>query len=257
METNLGAAEKIRQILVILATVGVIAVNYLAGTGQINNISPGEVSDKYPTLITPAGYAFSIWSLIYLGMILFSVYQALPSQTANRNFLKTRTLYIASCVANCAWIYLWHYERILLALLVIFTLLGILVLINLNLRGANSTAEKWLARVPFAIYFGWVTVASIINAAVALLSVGVETSVTISMVSACGLIVIAAILGVLVSWKLSIPAYAFAIAWALTAIAVKQSGKTLIVACCAVGVIALLIAFMTPFLRLNESRRYE
>src|SRR5215213_2175017 len=157
--------EKIRQILVILATVGVIIINYLGGTGSINNASVGDISDKYPTLLTPAGYAFSIWGLIYLGMILFSVYQALPSQAANPRFLRTRTIYIASCVANGAWIYFWLHEQILIATAVIFILLAALAFININLKGANSHAETWLARVPFGIYFGWITVASIINAA--------------------------------------------------------------------------------------------
>lgn len=246
--------EKIRQILVVLATAGVIIINYLGGTGAINNTRVGDVSDKYPTLLTPAGYAFSIWSLIYLGMILFSIYQALPRHTANPRFLKIRTLYIASCVANCAWIYFWLHEQILIATAVIFILLAALVFININLKGANSLAETWLARLPLSIYFGWVTVASIINATVALVFAGVETTNATATAWACVLIVVATVLGVLIRWKLSLPAYALTVAWALTAIAVKQSGKTLIVTLCAFGVVALLIAFFTPFLRLHESR---
>lgn len=246
--------EKIRQILVVLATAGVIIVNYLSGTGYINNATVGDVADKYPTLVTPAGYAFSIWGLIYLGMILFSVYQALPSQSANPHFLRARTIYIASCAANCAWIYFWLHERILIATAVIFILLAALAFINLNLKGANSNAETWLVRVPFGIYFGWVTVASILNAAIALVFAGVEASNTTATVWACALIAVAAILGVLIRVKLGIGVYAVTVAWALTAIAVKQSGRTLIVTFCAFGVIALLIAFFTPFLRLNESK---
>jgi hypothetical protein len=246
--------EKIRQILVILATVGTIIINYLAASGSINNATPGEISDKYPTLVTPADYAFSIWGLIYLGMILFSIYQALPSQAANSHFLKIRTIYIAGCAANCAWIYFWLNERILIATAVIFIFLGLLAFINLSLKGANSIAETWLVRVPFGIYFGWLTVASIINAAVALIFAGVEASNTTATIWACVLIAVAAILGVVIRLKLGIAVYALTIAWALTAIAVKQSGKTLIVSLCAFGVIALLIAFFTPFLHLEESK---
>lgn len=254
MSDKPNRTEKIRQILVILATVGVVIVNYLAGAGYINHTTPGDVSDKYPTLVTPAGYAFSIWGLIYLGMILFSVYQALPAQTANPHFLRTRTVYIASCVANCAWIYFWLHEQILLATAVIFILLAALVFINLNLKGANSIVETWLTRVPFGIYFGWVTVAAIINAAVMLVFTGVEASNTTATISACVLIVVAAVLGVLIRIKLSLAVYALTVAWALTAIAVRQSGKTLIVTLCAFGVIALLIAFFTPYLHLDEAK---
>jgi hypothetical protein len=254
MDGKQNRTEKIRQILVLLATVGVIIVNYLAATGSINQTTVAAISDKYPTLITPAGYAFSIWGLIYLGMILFSLYQMLPSQTTNPHFLRTRTIYIASSVANCAWIYFWIHERIWLATVVIFILLAALAFINLHLRGAGSIMETWLARVPLSIYFGWVTVAAIINAAVALVFSGIDASPGAANVWACVLIVAATVLGVLVRLKLSIAAYALTVAWALTAIAVRQSGKTLIVSLCAFGVIALLIAFFTPYLRLNESK---
>ncbi|HEX8736427.1 MAG TPA: TspO/MBR family protein [Pyrinomonadaceae bacterium] len=254
MSGKQNRTEKIRQILVILATVGMIIINYLSQTGAINNTTVGAISDKYPTLITPAGYAFSIWGLIYLGMILFSIYQALPAQTANPRFLRTRTIYIASCVANCAWLYFWLHEQILAATAVIFILLAALAFININLKGANSISETWLVRVPFGIYFGWVTVASILNAAVAMVFAGVEASNTTATVWACVLIVVAATLGVLIRWKLSIGVYALTIAWALTAIAVKQSGKTLIVSLCAFGVVASLIAFFTPFLHLDEAK---
>jgi benzodiazapine receptor len=133
-------------------------------------------------------------------------------------------------------------------------LLAALAIINLNLKGANSNAETWLVRVPFGIYFGWVTVASIINAAVALIFAGFQASNTTATIWASVLIVVAAVLGVLMRVRLGIGVYALTVAWALTAIAVKQSGKTLIVTLCAFGVIALLIAFFTPFLHLDEAK---
>ncbi|MDQ3634920.1 MAG: hypothetical protein M3405_10510 [Acidobacteriota bacterium] len=76
-------SEKIKQILVMIATSGVVFVNYLAADGIINNKTTGELAEKYTTDITPAGYAFSIWGVIYLGLIAFSIYQALPTQTDN------------------------------------------------------------------------------------------------------------------------------------------------------------------------------
>ncbi len=115
-KTNLNI-ERTRQFLVIAATAGVIFVNYLAGAGFINNKTPADISDQYPTLVTPAGYAFSIWGLIYAGLFAFSIYQALPAQIAR--FSKIRTLYLINCAANCAWLYLWHYEQIPLSLLII------------------------------------------------------------------------------------------------------------------------------------------
>lgn len=247
-------SERLKQILIIIATLGVIFVNWRAGGGNLGNVTTGEISDKYPTFITPAGYAFAIWSLIYFGLILFSIYQALPAQKENPRFRKIRTAYILSCAANCGWLYAWHFEMISVSLLLIFVLLGSLAFININLQNAESSAETFLARVPFNLYFGWLTVATIINLTITLLFFGIRVSDSVAIILACLLIVVATVLGGIIRFKLNAAAYALAIAWAVTAIAVKQSGKTLLLVTCAFAVIALLIVFLTPFLRLNESR---
>lgn len=248
-------SQRFKQFLVIIATVGVIVINYFAAQGYINGVTPEVISDKYPTLITPSGYAFAIWSLIYLGLIAFSIYQALPSQTDNPLFKNIRTLYIANCAANCFWIYLWHYDSILAALGVMFVLLGTLVLINVTLQKSESMAETWLAQIPFSLYFGWVTVATILNFSIALVSLGVNTTESTAIILSAILIVGAAVLGILIRFKLAIFAYPLAIAWALTAIAVKQSGKTAIVVCAAFGVIALLVSALTAFLQLGKDKK--
>lgn len=246
--------ERLKQILVVIATLGVFFVNWQAASGNLGNVTTGEISDKYQTFITPSGYAFAIWSLIYFGLILFSIYQVLPAQKENPRFQRIRTAYILSCAANCGWLYAWHYEMIPVSLLLILVLLGSLAFINVNIQNTESTAETFLARVPFNLYFGWVTVATIINFTITLLYFGVRTSDSVTTILACLLIVVATVLGGIIRFKLNAAAYALAIAWALTAIAVKQSGKTAIVVICAFAVIALLIVFLTPFLRLNESR---
>jgi len=247
--------EKIRQILVPVATIGVIFVNYLAGTGRINNVTPEVISDKYPTFITPAGYAFAIWSLIYLGMIAFSIYQLLPSQADNPRFRAIRTVYILNCVANCAWIYLWHYEQIIAALGVIFLLLATLVYINLKLQNTETAAEAWLSKIPFSIYFGWVTVASILNATIALVYLGVTTTDFTAQILGASLIIIAVILGILMRFKLNLTAYPVAVAWALTAIAVAHGGKTIIVVTSAIAVIILLVTALSAFLNAKNQTR--
>src|SRR6185436_13362776 len=99
--------DRLGSILLMLATIATIVYNALAATGYVNGITPAEISDRLPTIITPAGYAFSIWSLIYVGLIAFSVYQALPANLSR--FRVQRNLYIVSCLLNCAWIYFWHH----------------------------------------------------------------------------------------------------------------------------------------------------
>ena len=228
--------EKLKPYLVIIATIGVIAMNALATTGYIGGVTPEVISNKYPTFVTPAGYAFSIWGWIYLGLIIFSIYQALPSNF--EKFAKMRTLYLISCLLNCLWLYFWHHEQITVSLLVILTLLASLAFINLTLERENNL----LARFVFGLYFGWVTVASIVNATITLLFNGVQASDQTGILSAVGLIIVAAVIGVFLRHKLPNIAYPIAIAWALTAIAVKQSGKTAIVVTAGIAVIALLIS---------------
>ena len=242
---------RVKPILVIIATIGVIVFNWLAATGYLGGIDTGAVSDKYPTRITPAGYAFAIWSLIYLGLIAFGIYQALPKNS--ERFCNIRTVYILSCAANCAWLYFWHQEMILVCLAIIFVLLASLVFINIRLQKSETDGEYWLAKVPFGIYFGWVTVAVILNAAVALIYLNVRVSDSTAIITGAILIFIAALLGVLIRIKLKNYFYPLAIAWALTAIAVKQSGATLIVASAAAGVIACLIAALSFVMDMKSS----
>lgn len=254
-DSKIAAAERIKQILVILATTAVVAVNYLAAVGYINDKTPAEIADKFPSLLTPAGYAFVIWSFIYFGLIVFSLYQALPSQAANPRFRKIRFVYLLNCAANCAWIFLWHHERIWTALFVIFIILGTLAFINVKLKNKNDPNETWAARVPFGLYFGWVTVATILNFTLALVSSGVSASSQTNAILASILIAAATILGVVIRLKLSSAAYAVALAWAFTAIAVKHGGETTLIFCTAFGVIFLLIAAIFPLTQTREINR--
>lgn len=236
--------EKLKQIFVILGTIAVIVINYLSTKGVIGGITPEYVSNQYPTYVTPAGYAFSIWGLIYLGLILFTIYQAMPAQT--ENFAKVRGFYLLSCAANFVWIWVWHNQMMVASVGAILVLWASLAAINFSLPKESSA----IARVPFGIYFGWVTAASIVNIVVCFASFGIETSIT----TACVLIAVAASLGVFFRLKLPNAAYGLAVTWAIVAIAVKHGGVTAISFVSAIAVIILLIAVITPFLRLSEAK---
>lgn len=157
-----------KQLLVILTTIITLTVNSLANIIPFNGQTSKQVSDKYFTTFTPAGYAFAIWSVIYIGLLAFTIYQALPSQ--KDRFNKVRDWVIISNLANALWLPLFHYEQFGLSILVILTLLFSLQRINLSLDNQQDDATTtWLvARIPFGIYFGWVSVATIANISVAL-----------------------------------------------------------------------------------------
>lgn len=243
MTDQASGTDKLRSYLVLLATIGMIAFNWLAAIGRVNGVSPSDISERYPAPITPAGYAFSIWSLIYLGMIAFSIYQLLPANIAR--FRNIRSLYIMTCALNCAWIYMWHSDQIAICLVLIFLLAVCLFLINLKLSETDGMGEYWFVKAPFGIYFGWVTAATLVNFSILLVHWNVEISQTGRTWIAVGLILFAAALGVIIRIRLVNYLYPLAIAWALTAIGVKQSGQTLIVAATAFGTVACLIATLS------------
>ncbi len=132
-------------------------------------------------------------------------------------------------------------------------MLGTLAFINVKLQTTDSLEEFWLAKFPFGLYFGWITVATILNAAIALVSLNFQTSDSLAVILSAILILVAIVLGVVIRFKLVNVFYPLAIAWALTAIAVKQSGQTLIVASAAVGVIVLLIAALSFLVNIKSS----
>ena len=158
--------DTIRQIAVIVTVLGTLVVNGLANALPLNGLNTGQISDRFDVYFVPAGYVFSIWGLIYLGLIAFAVYQALPSQRENPRLRAVGWWVALSGLANSTWIFLWHYEQFPLTLIAMLVLLASLIVIYLRLgigRTRVSQAETWLARVPFSIYLGWITVATVAN----------------------------------------------------------------------------------------------
>jgi hypothetical protein len=238
-----ASRDRLLAILVLAATAATIIFNFLASSGYVNGVTPEEISRKYTTILTPAGYAFTIWGLIYAGLAAFSIYQLLPANLAK--FAPIRSLYLLSCVFNCGWVFFWQNDRIAVCFVMIASLTMTLFFVVLRLRDIEGAAEYWLARAPFGVYFGWVTAALIVSVPITLVYTGTGPDETGWVVPAVVLIAIATALGILVRTKLRDYLYPLAIAWALTAIAVKQSGQTAVVVACAVGVVASLIASLS------------
>jgi benzodiazapine receptor len=251
--------DTIRQVTNILATLLVIFVNALANALPLNGQGTGEISDRFNVYFVPAGYVFSIWGLIYLALIGFSIYQALPSQRENPHLQRVGYLYALSCLANSAWIFFWHYEYFELTLVVMVALLLLLIAIYLRLeigRNRVSAGETWLARVPFSIYLGWITVATIANVTSLLdylnwsgWGLGPEAWAVIMLIAAT-------IITCLVSITRGDVAYILVIVWAFAGIAVKHSDTPVVaitsVLLAVVVLLALLIGLPLRARRLQE-----
>ena len=156
----------LRQIMVVLTTILTITVNGLANALPINGMNTGEISDSFNVYFVPAGYVFSIWGIIYIGMILFAIYQASPKQAENPRLARIGWWVVAGNLANAAWIFFWHYLLFGWTLVFMLILFVTLLFTYEGLRADNESAtrsEFWLASVPYSIYLGWISVATIAN----------------------------------------------------------------------------------------------
>ena len=145
----------------------VIVMNVLSNALPINGQTMPEISAKYPSLFTPAGFTFSIWGVIYLVLLVFVVWQALPAQRSDDRVAAISRYFQLNCLLNGVWLVVWHYDLLALSFLVMLGILATLILIYRSLRsGSHSTpAARYLALVmPFSLYTGWITLATIANA---------------------------------------------------------------------------------------------
>lgn len=240
-----GMGDYLRQFAVIVATLATIAVNGLATGLPLNGQSTGEISDRFPSLFTPAGYVFSIWGVIYLGLLAYMVFQALPSQRTNARLRAIGWFYVLSGVANSVWIFLWHYNQFALSLVVMLVLLASLILIYQRLspwRVSVAADERWTTHTPFSIYLGWITVATVANAATVLLDSGWNGWLLPPVGWAIAMISIATLIGLLFAMIKRDVAYVAVLVWAFIGIAVKQSATPPVLYTAAVGAIVLVVA---------------
>lgn len=232
--------DKLRQFLVVFSVVTMIVMNALSNTGAFGGMTNKAISDKYHTLITPAGWAFSIWGLIFLGLLAFAIYQALPSQRENIRFRAIGWLVIVNTLCNAIWSPIFNNELIGVALLVIFVMLATSVMIEQRLlmrlripivapdldatlpESPTTPAETWLARIPFSIYFGWLTVATILNVTVYLKATKFDTQLLPSPTWAAAVLVVGMVIGAWVFNRFRSVSYILVFAWAYLAITAEQ-----------------------------------
>lgn len=218
--------DTLRQISVILTVIATIVVNVLANALPINGLNTGEISDRFEVYFVPAGYVFSIWGLIYVGLIAYAIFQALPSQRHNPRLQGTGWWVSLSGLANITWIFLWHYEQFPLTLIAMLLLLATLIVTYLRLgigRIEVSTAEKWAVQIPFSVYLGWITVATVANVTSLLDYLnwdgfGIAPEIWMGIVLAAVLAIT-----VLVILTRTDVAYTLVILWALAGISIKHA----------------------------------
>ncbi|HOJ12753.1 MAG TPA: tryptophan-rich sensory protein, partial [Clostridiales bacterium] len=220
------------RVIVVITYVGMVSVNALANLLPINGINTGQVSDSYPNLFAPAGLTFAIWGLIYLLLAGYSVYQLGVFQKNKKNIKsnllnKVGILLSISSIANMIWIFSWHYLVIPLSMLLMLVILICLILIMklINNEESLTSAEKTFMRMPFSIYFGWITVATIANATTLLVSIHWDGFGITEQTWTVLILIIGVLIGALTTIKNRDIAYGLVIIWAYTGILIKHLSK--------------------------------
>ena len=157
--------KSLRSSLALAATLIVIAVNAIANTLRINGFATGQLSDMNPTGFTPAGWVFAIWSLIYAGLLAYSVACGFASEQIKTRAQSVLVPYLVSAFANVAWLLAWHYRQVNLSFLFMLVILGSLIRIYTQLRkqARPTLAQRVLVDLPFSLYIGWITTATLAN----------------------------------------------------------------------------------------------
>ena len=237
-----------KQISIILTTILTITINGLANALPLNGLTTGEISDSFETYFVPAGYVFSIWGLIYIGLISFAIYQALPAQRENPRLARIGWWVVVGNLANAAWIFFWHYQIFALTVVAMVTLLISLLFTYKGLRSDEDTiqpAERWFAQIPFSIYLGWISVATIANISDVLYffnwgQFGVSAEVWMVII-----LLVVAILAWAMSLRQKDVAYLAVLLWALAGIGAKfpESGFITTAIWSAFGLVVLAFFF--------------
>jgi len=214
----------LRQFFVIFTTVFTLVLNGAANALPLNGRMTGEISDSFNVLFVPAGYVFSIWGLIYLALAAFVIYHSLPSQRDNPHLRKIGWWVVLINLANGLWIYFWHFGMYSISLVVMLVLLVALLAIYLGLNIGKtrfSNLEKWVVSIPFSIYLGWITVATIANATALFSYWGFDGGFLSPLAWTLVLLAAGVVIAGIMAFTRSDIAYLLVLVWAFAGISVR------------------------------------
>jgi len=250
--------------LVLISFVLMIVVNTLANLLPLNGITTAEVSALYENLFTPAGFTFAIWGLIYLLLAAYTLYmlglfRGNRSKANNELARRVGILFSLSSLANAAWIFSWHYDYIPLSTLLMAIILLCLILINKAINKQELTRrDKFFIRLPFSVYFGWITVAAVANVTVLLVSLGWNGFGLSEELWTVIILIVAALIGTVTSITNMDMAYDAVLIWAYFGILAKhisQSGYSWEYPAVVITAASCLVLFAAVLVFIFLSRR--
>jgi tryptophan-rich sensory protein len=250
--TAATSPDVIRQVVNIFALIATIAFNSLSQSLRLGGTTSAEISKSYPVFFVPANFTFSIWGVIFLLLIGFTVYQALPLQRENHYARQIGWFFVVSCVLNCAWLTAFHYRQFLLSVPIMLGLLATLATIYVRLRVGRdkvSNSEHWLYHVPFSVYLGWISVATIANLTVTLYDAGWDGFGINGPVWAAIMLVVGGLLCAYLLIMRRDIAFTFVILWAFGGIVNKQAETPLVAGTALVIIVGLIVLLGMMLLR--------
>ena len=247
-----------RQIITIFITILTIVLNILANALPFNGQGTGEISDRFDILFVPAGYVFSIWFFIYVGLIIFTVFQARSDQVNSKLLDRISPAYWIANMANNVWLFFWHWEYFPLTLVAMIIILISLIYLYLQF-GKNENqltkSEKWLVKLPFSVYLGWISVATIANVSQVLYFVGWDGFGISPQIWTVIMILVATIVGILMLVRERDIAFSLVLVWAFAGIAAKQVSNTTVARTAWLGVGLLLIMIVLTVFRIYRMKK--
>lgn len=244
--------------------IGTLVINFLAQTPTLNSITTADVANRYPdSLYFPANSAFSIWGIIYSFIIAYLIYQALPAQRNNAQLNKIGWLFVATNVFNALWLLAFQYFQFVLSMVFMLGLLGSLlaIYVRLDIGGAPvNRRDKWLIHIPFSIYLGWITAATIANATYVLTDLGWDGFGIGNEVWAVIMLTVTGVVGGFMVLSRRDIAYGLVIVWAVGWIAARYWNSsfttTAYTAALVSGLVALMVAYRA-YLSLTQGNKLK
>jgi hypothetical protein len=258
-DMNKRQSPIVLSILNIIGFIGVVIVNGLANALPINNKATGELSDQYPNLFVPAGLTFSIWGLIYILLAVFVIYtllRAIRGGTGESFIDRIGILFFLSCIANIGWIFAWHYEIVPLSLVIMLLLLGCLLAIYLRLGIGNkgpTTKQQYMVHLPFSVYLGWITIATIANVTALLVDLSWNRFGLSEQFWAVAVIIVGIAITLAVLFRRQDVYYSLVVDWALLGILLKRLADSApvqsVVVVTIVGLVIITVGILVHLVR--------
>ncbi|MDX2003735.1 MAG: hypothetical protein SFU83_00535 [Meiothermus sp.] len=232
------------RVLAAVGLAGTLTVNYLANALPIAGRTTAEISDRLFTLVTPAGFTFAVWGLIYLALAVYVVYQLMPERRGDATLTAVAPWFVFTCVCNSLWLVAWHSGALGWSVALMLGLLAALIQIyRIVSRRPAMDADYWALSAPFSLYLGWIIVATLVNVSAALVGLGIRAEGVWAVLWAVLLIAVAAGVGLMFLDVQADRVLALVLVWALLGIAVRQWGVDGVVAA-AITAIAVLVISM-------------